>query len=99
MKGVAASSCSSTSWWPPYGVTTRKIRVKVDFRYVEIDHELWALGYMLSLIEPAITRFSEDGEAQILARLNDDGSEDDEAERQFAWQDIPTFKIMFFRGS
>jgi hypothetical protein len=62
--------------------------VKIDLRYAAIEYELWALGHMLSVIEPAIERLSQEGETEILERLRRDGWEDDEAERQFAWQDI-----------
>lgn len=62
--------------------------MKIDLRYAGIEYELWALGHMLSVIEPAIDRLSEEGEMDILERLRRDGWEDDEAERQFAWQDI-----------
>lgn len=62
--------------------------ITIDFRYAEIEYELWALGHMLGVIEPAIERLSRDSEETILVELRRTGGEDDDAEWDLAWQDI-----------
>src|SRR4051794_32777742 len=69
-------------------MTTPEDEMRFDLRYAEIEYELWALNYMLEVIELAIERFSQDGETKVLEKLRRDGWEADDAERQFAWQEI-----------
>jgi catechol 2,3-dioxygenase-like lactoylglutathione lyase family enzyme len=62
--------------------------MRIDFRYSEFHYELWALGHMLEIIEPAIARLSEQDEAQTLAELEQRGWTDDPAEIDLGYQDI-----------
>jgi hypothetical protein len=64
------------------GVTT------IDLRYTDIDAELWALGQMLDTIEPTVERLARDDEKRIWEELKERGSDQDEAERDFAYQEV-----------
>jgi len=63
-------------------------RLTIDFRYVDIKYELWALGHMLKIIEPAIDHLSEQDEVETLEDLKRSGWEHDEAELDIAFQEI-----------
>jgi hypothetical protein len=62
--------------------------LKIDLRFVDIEYELWALGHMLRVIEPAIEYLNEADERQTLSELEEAGLEVDEADRDLAWQDV-----------
>jgi hypothetical protein len=62
--------------------------MRIDFRYSEFHYELWALGHMLEVIEPAIESLSQVDEAQTLAELEERGWAHDPAEVDLAYQDI-----------
>ena len=61
---------------------------RYDFRYSEVHYELWALGHMLAVIEPAIETLSEQDEVQTRAELEQGGYAYDDAEVDLAFQDI-----------
>jgi hypothetical protein len=62
--------------------------MKIDFRYSDIHAELWALGHMLEVIEPAIALLAEQDEAKTLAELKLSRWADDPAEVDLAYQEI-----------
>lgn len=62
--------------------------VRIDFRYVSTAYEIWALGHMLAVIEPAMAELASQDEAQTLAELRRGGWADDDAEVDLAFQDI-----------
>lgn len=64
------------------------VRLTVDFRYSEIVYELWALGEMQELVEPAIEQLAQRDEDETLAELRRKGWDDDEAELDLAHQKI-----------
>jgi hypothetical protein len=63
-------------------------RITIDFRYVEIEYELWALGHMLEGIEPAMERIAQQDASETLEDLKRSGWARDEAEVDLALQDI-----------
>jgi hypothetical protein len=73
---------------PEASVSTLTSRVSIEFRYVVVDHELWALGEMLKVLEPAITRAGDLYETSRFEELSRSGWEADDAERSFASQDV-----------
>jgi hypothetical protein len=62
--------------------------LKIDFSYVYVEYELWALGHMLGVIEPTIEFLAQQNEAELVADLEARGWIHDDAERQFVYQDI-----------
>lgn len=72
--------------------------VWVDFRYVEVEAELWALEQMLGGVEPAIKRLGRAYERSTFAELERLGWAGDPAERSFAWQrtdDVRNFVLPY----
>lgn len=63
-------------------------RMPIDFRYVEIEHELWALAQMLEVTEPTIERLAREAESSAIEHLKKNGLEDDEAEWDLAMQEV-----------
>lgn len=63
-------------------------KISLDFRYVQFDYELWALGHMLGVIEPTIERLANEDESKTFEELQRDGWANDEAELDLAYQDI-----------
>jgi hypothetical protein len=64
------------------------VKLTIDFRYAEFPYELWALGHMLGIIEPAIETLSAQDEAQTLRELQERGWADDEGEVNLAYKEI-----------
>lgn len=62
--------------------------MKIDFRYAATAYEIWALGHMLEVIEPAMESLSNQDETQTLAELESGGWAHDDAEVDLAFQDI-----------
>lgn len=62
--------------------------IEIDFRYVQIEYELWALGHMLGVIEPAISHLSQQDKADTIAELKRNGWDHDEAEVDLAFQGV-----------
>lgn len=60
----------------------------VDLRYVYVEYELWALEHVLHTIEPAIEQLAQQNEEATLVELEAKGWIHDDAERQFAYQNI-----------
>jgi hypothetical protein len=63
-------------------------RITLDLRYVEMEYELWALGHMLAIIEPAIERLAKENESDTLEALKRAGWDQDEAELDLALQEV-----------
>lgn len=47
--------------------------MRIDFRFVGIEYELWALGRMLDVIEPTIARLASQDEHKTLEELEEGG--------------------------
>lgn len=62
--------------------------IRIDFRFTQIEYELWALGHMLNVIEPTIVHLAAQDEATTLGELREHGWEHDEAEVQIALQEL-----------
>lgn len=62
--------------------------IRIDFRYIEIEYELWALGEFLKMVEPQIQFLCEQDPVLTFKELRDKGWDDDEAEVDMALQDI-----------
>lgn len=56
-------------------------RISVDFRFVEIGYELWALGHMLDVSEQQIAYLRDQDTVRTYSRLHHDARQDDEADR------------------
>lgn len=63
-------------------------KARIDFRYVEVDHDLWALRHVLDVLEPTIARLGRDYEEQTLEALRQKDWDSDEVEVNLAWQEI-----------
>lgn len=62
--------------------------MRIDFRFVGIEYELWALGRLLDVIEPTIEHLASQDEHKTLKELEEGGCSHDEAEASLAFQDI-----------
>lgn len=62
--------------------------VRVDFRFMEIEYELWALGQILGLMEKQIQLVQQQDQAQTFAYLREKGWDHDEAEVDLASQEL-----------
>ncbi len=62
--------------------------ITLEFRYIAIEYELWALGHMLDVIEPAMRRLAADDERKTFDELRSNGWDHDEAEVDLAVQDL-----------
>jgi hypothetical protein len=56
--------------------------------YTEIEYELWALGHMLGIIEPAIAKIAADDKAETLADLKANRRDQDASAVQFALDEV-----------
>lgn len=61
--------------------------ITIDFRYVEVEYELWALKHMIELVEPAMVRLSDQDVFETLDELKRNGWDHDEVEVDLAFQD------------
>lgn len=61
--------------------------MRVDLRYAEVVHELWALGHMLQVMEPTVDRLCQQYTSERFAELEQRGWASDEAEVAIAFQD------------
>lgn len=64
------------------------VKIYPDFRLIEIEYELWALGQFLSFMEPQIAYLSDQDRVQTFAQLKESGWDHDEAELQLAAQEL-----------
>jgi hypothetical protein len=70
------------------------VKVRVDFRYSDIGYELWALERLVGLSERMIAMASDSEEERIWADLKARGWDDDQAEQQFASQDVDDLRTV-----
>lgn len=74
----------------------------VDFRFVDLEHELWSLGKFRELFEEQLSFLKDQERVRLRARFSGAGSEMDNAERQFASEQIDLLveEVLprFFRG-
>ena len=64
------------------------MRIRFDPRFVEIEHELWALGEYLQWVEPQIEELRLKDKERIEKELSDQGLPWDDADVQVAYQEI-----------
>ena len=74
----------------------------MDFRFVELDHEVLSLATYREVLEEQLTFRKEQERVRLRARLMNSESEMDDAERQFAQEEVKVLvdEILprFFRG-
>lgn len=86
--GACRLRCLGTlAWFLAGGGSERWHEIRIDLRFAEVDHELWALAHVLEVMEPTIDRLADLYESETLAELKERGWADDEAERDLAWQE------------
>ena len=77
-------------------------KIHVDFRFVDLEHELWSLGKYRELFEEQLSFLKDQERVRLRARLSSAESEMDDAERQFASEqvDVLVEEVLprFFRG-
>jgi len=61
-------------------------RISVDFRFLEIGYELWALGHMLDVSEQQIAYLRDQDTVRTYSRLHHNARPDNEAERDLEIQ-------------
>jgi hypothetical protein len=62
--------------------------INVDWRFIEIEYELWALGHLLGVLEQQVEFLRAQDELKTFAELKERGWDHDEAERQLASQEL-----------
>ena len=76
--------------------------IHADFRFIEIEYELWALGHLRTVVEDQVVFLRHQDTQRTFAELRDQGWDHDEGERQLASQELDerqNFVIpRFFRG-
>ncbi len=88
-EGQATLSGQGRATTPPYSrLDYVTYRIRIDFRFVEVEYELWAVEHALNELEPAIAHLSEVAESETLAELRRSGWKHDPAEVDLALQDI-----------
>jgi hypothetical protein len=77
--------------------------LKVDLRYAEVQHDLWALGHLLAILESTIERLAGEYRSERLAELDGLDPDEDPAEFDMASQDSYDMEMYvlprFNRGS
>ena len=77
-------------------------KIHVDFRFIDLEHELWSLGKFRELFEEQLTFLKDQERVRLRARLSGTESEMDDAERQFASEQVELLveEVLprFFRG-
>lgn len=63
-------------------------KLVIDFRFVEIDYELWALGEYLDMLEQQLPVLRNQAREQTYAQLRDEEVEADDPEVDFAFQEL-----------
>lgn len=63
-------------------------QLAVDFRYFEIEYELWALRHMLDVIEPTIEALSDADMQSTLDEIQRNGWEPGEGDAEMALQEV-----------
>lgn len=66
----------------------RMPHINVDFRFIEIEYELWALDHLRATLEDQISYLRDQDTLKTFAELREHGWEHDEAERQIAAQEL-----------
>ena len=65
-----------------------------DFRFIEIEYELWALEHLLGVLEQQIAYLRDQDPVRTFAELRERGWEHDEGERQLAAQELTERKAI-----
>jgi len=77
-------------------------KIHIDFRFVDLKHELWSLGKYREVFEEQLTFLKDQERVRLRARFASAESEMDDAERQFASDqvDVLVEEVLprFFRG-
>lgn len=60
----------------------------VDFRFVEIEYQLWALGAYLGLLEKELPNLGEQARLEVLERLREQKVKPDDPEVDIAFQEL-----------
>jgi hypothetical protein len=76
--------------------------IKLDWRFIDIEYELWALGESLGFIGPQIQGLGDQERIRRFAELREKGWDEDEGERALVFHDLDalTSNVLprFFRG-
>src|SRR5688572_8272221 len=62
--------------------------INLDWRFIEIEYELWALGHLLGVLEQQVEFLRAQDELKTFAELKERGWDHDGAERQLASQEL-----------
>jgi len=64
------------------------VELTLDFRFVEIEYELWALGEYLNALEQQLPAIAEEKRTQTFARLQAEKSDWDDPETELAFREL-----------